>query len=120
MVGGFANVGAPHNLVEALNRQGARDLTLIANSGANPREGALTMATLIDDRRVKKVIFAFTAATHPSRPVGLQALQASALRRHEDDGLRPLPFLARAWQSGTPGIACPKAMAESLDLAWEP
>src|SRR4051794_21813498 len=74
MVAGFSAPGIPHSLVKALYNQGARDLTLIANSGGAGREGMVTMATLIDARRVRKVVFAFTAGTHPSRPVTLQKL----------------------------------------------
>jgi 3-oxoacid CoA-transferase A subunit len=114
MVGGFAHVGAPHNLVEALNRQGAKDLTLIANSGANPREGALTMATLIDGRRVKKVIFAFTAATHPSRPVGLQALQASGEVEAELVPQGTLAERIRCGGAGIPAFYTPAAVGTEL------
>jgi 3-oxoacid CoA-transferase A subunit len=60
-----------------------------------------TMATLIDELRVKKVIFAFTAATHPSRPVGLQKLQADGVVETE---LVPQGTLAERIRSGGAGI----------------
>ena len=100
-VPGFSNVGAPHNLVAALYRQGARDLTLIANSGAAGREGMVTMANLIDERRVRKVVFAFTAGTHPSRPVALQKLEAAGEIEAE---LVPQGTLAERIRAGGAGI----------------
>ena len=119
MVAGFANVGAPHNLVSALCRQGARDLTLIANSGANPREGALTMATLIDDLRVKKVIFAFTASTHPSRPVGLQKLQADGVVEAELVPQGTLAERIRCGGAGIPAFYTPAAVGTELAAGKE-
>jgi 3-oxoacid CoA-transferase A subunit len=100
-VPGFSMVGAPHNLVVALHRQGAKDLTLIANSGAAGRDDMVTMATLIDERRVRKVVFAFTAGTHPSRPVTLQKLEEAGEIEAE---LVPQGTLAERIRSGGAGI----------------
>jgi 3-oxoacid CoA-transferase A subunit len=114
MVGGFASAGVPHNLVAALHAQGAKDLTLIANSGATGRDGMVTMATLIDDRRVRKVIFAFTAGTHPSRPVSLQLLEEAG---EIDAELVPQGTLAeriRAGGSGIPAFYTPTAVGTAL------
>ncbi len=101
LVPGFSHVGVPHNLVAALHRQGARDLTIIANSGVTPRDDILTMATLIDDRRVRKVVFAFTAGTHPSRPVTLQKLEEAGEIEAE---LVPQGTLAERIRAGGAGI----------------
>jgi 3-oxoacid CoA-transferase A subunit len=114
MVGGFAGRGEPFNLVAALYRQGAKDLTLIANSGANPREGMATMANLIDEHRVKKVVFAFTAATHPSRPVGLQALQASGEVEAELVPQGTLAERIRCGGAGIPAFYTPAAVGTEL------
>jgi 3-oxoacid CoA-transferase A subunit len=114
MVGGFAGRGEPFNLVSALYRQGAKGLTLIANSGANPRDGMMTMANLIDERRVKKVIFAFTAATHPSRPVGLQALQASGEVEAELVPQGTLAERIRCGGAGIPAFYTPAAVGTEL------
>jgi 3-oxoacid CoA-transferase A subunit len=100
MVPGFSQVGVPHNLVAALHRQGAKDLTLIANS-AGALEGVVTMSSLIDERRVRKVVFAFTAGTHPSRPVMLQKLQAAGEIEAE---LVPQGTLAERIRAGGAGI----------------
>ena len=101
LIPGFSNVGAPHNLIAALHRQRAKDLTLIANSGAAGRDDMVTMATLIDERRVKKVVFAFTAGTHPSRPVTLQKLEEAGEIEAE---LVPQGTLAERIRAGGAGI----------------
>jgi 3-oxoadipate CoA-transferase alpha subunit len=59
------------------------------------------MATLIDDRRVRKVVFAFTAGTHPSRPVTLQRLEDSGEIVAE---LVPQGTLAERIRAGGAGI----------------
>ena len=100
MVPGFSMVGAPHNLIAALHRQGAKDLTLISNS-AGARDDITTMTNLIDDRRVRKVVFAFTAGTHPSRPMTLQKLEAAGEIEAE---LVPQGTLAERIRAGGAGI----------------
>ena len=114
MVGGFANAARRTTWSRRCNRQGARDLTLIANSGANPVRAHVTMATLIDDRRVKKVIFAFTAATHPSRPVGLQALQASGEVEAEIVPQGTLAERIRCGGAGIPAFYTPAAVGTEM------
>ncbi len=59
------------------------------------------MATLIDDRRVRKVVFAFTAGTHPSRPVTLQKLEEAGEIEAE---LVPQGTLAERIRAGGAGI----------------
>jgi 3-oxoadipate CoA-transferase alpha subunit len=63
---GFGGVGIPRNLLAALNRQGAKQLTGISN-GAGARGGKVDVGTLIAAGQVQKMICAFTAATHPSQ-----------------------------------------------------
>jgi len=63
---GFGGVGIPRNLLAALNRQGAKNLTGISN-GAGARGGKADVGTLVAVGQVKKMICAFTAATHPSQ-----------------------------------------------------
>ena len=58
MFPGFAGVGAPPNLIGALNRQGAKNLTGVSNN---------VVGSLVEAGQMKKVICAFTASTHPSR-----------------------------------------------------
>ena len=63
---GFGNVGVPRNLLAALNRQGAKNLTGISNN-AGAVEDRVQIGTLVEARQIKKMICAFTAPTHPSR-----------------------------------------------------
>lgn len=113
MVPGFSNVGAPHNLVAALYRQGAKDLTLIANS-ANTREGMVSMTNLIDERRVKKVVFAFTAGTHPSRPMTLQKLEEAGEIVAELVPQGTLAERIRAGGAGIPAFYTPASVGTAL------
>lgn len=65
--GGFAMPGVPFNLIKALLEQGAKQLTLVANTtgGAQlPRMPDIGM--LVENGQVRKVICAFTAATRPT------------------------------------------------------
>ena len=63
---GFGGVGVPRNLLAALLRQGAKNLTGISNN-AGTLDGKVDIGTLIDAGQVKKMYCAFTAPTHPSR-----------------------------------------------------
>lgn len=56
MVGGFGVPGQPVELLEALHRNGADDLTIIANNAGTGDEG---LAALIADGRVRKIICSF-------------------------------------------------------------
>ena len=63
---GFGGVGVPRNLLEALHRQGAKNLTGISNN-AGTMDEKVDVGTLIGAGRVKKMVCAFTAPTHPSQ-----------------------------------------------------
>jgi 3-oxoadipate CoA-transferase alpha subunit len=67
-VGGFSGVGTPFNLIKALLEQGARQLTFVVNStGTGPGGSRMPdIGMLVENRQVKKVICAFTAATRAS------------------------------------------------------
>ena len=52
MVGGFGQAGSPFNLVEALVKQGAHNLTVVSNSISQ-------VAPLVENRRVRKLIASF-------------------------------------------------------------
>ncbi|PWT83219.1 MAG: 3-oxoadipate CoA-transferase [Blastocatellia bacterium] len=56
MVGGFGTAGMPSELIDALIRQGARDLTIVSNNAGNGDTG---LAALLKMRRVKKIICSF-------------------------------------------------------------
>jgi 3-oxoadipate CoA-transferase alpha subunit len=66
MFAGFGGVGAPQNLIAALHRQGAYDLTGISNE-AGGVDGRVDVGTLVEAGQIRKMICCFTAATHPSR-----------------------------------------------------
>ncbi|MGA5877337.1 3-oxoacid CoA-transferase subunit A [Streptomyces cellulosae] len=56
LVGGFGLAGMPFDLVDALIRQGAGDLTVVSNNAGN---GDVGLAALLKAGRVRKVICSF-------------------------------------------------------------
>jgi 3-oxoadipate CoA-transferase alpha subunit len=65
--GGFAMPGVPFNLIKALLEQGAKNLTLVANTTGGAQQPRMPdIGMLVENGRVKKVICAFTAATRPT------------------------------------------------------
>ena len=63
---GFGGVGLPRNLLAAVNRQGATQLTGISNN-AGSLDTKIDVGTLVAAGQIKKMICAFTAPTHPSQ-----------------------------------------------------
>jgi 3-oxoadipate CoA-transferase alpha subunit len=60
MIGGFGGAGMPAELIDALIRQGARDLTIVNNNAGNADFG---LALLLKERRVRKIICSFPRQT---------------------------------------------------------
>src|SRR5258706_4700504 len=60
MIGGFGTAGMPVELIDALIRQGARDLTIVNNNAGNADAG---LALLLKARRVRKIICSFPRQT---------------------------------------------------------
>jgi 3-oxoadipate CoA-transferase alpha subunit len=56
MIGGFGSAGMPAELIDALIRQGARDLTIVNNNAGNADAG---LALLLKERRVRKIVCSF-------------------------------------------------------------
>lgn len=56
LVGGFGMAGMPFDLIDALIRQGATDLTVVANNAGN---GEVGLAALLKAGRVSKVLCSF-------------------------------------------------------------
>jgi 3-oxoadipate CoA-transferase alpha subunit len=56
LVGGFGLAGMPFDLIDALIRQGAESLTIVANNAGN---GEVGLAALLKARRVRKVVCSF-------------------------------------------------------------
>ena len=63
---GFGGVGVPRNLLAALHRQGAKNLSGISNN-AGTMDDKVDVGTLIQAGQVRKMVCAFTAPTHPSQ-----------------------------------------------------
>ena len=60
MIGGFGTAGMPAELIDALLRRGARDLTIVNNNAGNADMG---LALLFKERRVRKIICSFPRQT---------------------------------------------------------
>lgn len=56
LVGGFGLAGMPFDLIDALIRQGAKDLTIVSNNAGN---GDVGLAALLKAGRVRKVVCSF-------------------------------------------------------------
>lgn len=56
MIGGFGEAGSPIELIHALIDHGAKDLTIVSN---NTGSGHVGLASLIEHKRVKKMICSF-------------------------------------------------------------
>lgn len=105
LVAGFGP-GTPWNLIRALYEQGAKDLTIVCNSGsggsaAMGRDDLVTHNTLIEAGRVRRVIASFTASPHPSRKVAIETLHEAGMIEAE---LVPQGTLAERIRAGGAGI----------------
>jgi 3-oxoadipate CoA-transferase, alpha subunit len=56
LVGGFGTAGQPHELLEALIEQGARELTIVCNNAGNGNSG---LAALLAAGRVRRIVCSF-------------------------------------------------------------
>ena len=78
MIPGFAGPGTPRNLIAALIKQGAKNLTGISNHpGAGPYDDQLDLGDLIKNGQVRKMICCFTAAPHPSQATDFEIMHES-------------------------------------------
>lgn len=59
LIGGFGGSGNPHNLINALVEQGAKELTIVSNDWTQ-------WTSLLENGQVRKIISGFT--NHPFRP----------------------------------------------------
>lgn len=104
MIGNFAGPGGtPYFLIHALQRQGAKDLTIIANTA-----GGIGLTLDYDDHRVlfqnqqvKKVIATFPFSTSPSRP---SPAEDQILAEEVELELVPQGTLAERIRCGAAGI----------------
>ncbi|HTE85626.1 MAG TPA: CoA transferase subunit A [Dehalococcoidia bacterium] len=101
LIAGFGP-GTPWNLIRALYQQGAKDLTLAFNiANRVSREDAVGIGDLVNAGRVRKVIAAFTAATHPSQENPIEQLCESDAIEWE---ITPQGTLAERIRAGGAGI----------------
>jgi 3-oxoadipate CoA-transferase, alpha subunit len=56
LVGGFGTAGQPVELIDALRRTGAADLTIVSNNAGNGSSG---LAALLADGRVRRIVCSF-------------------------------------------------------------
>src|SRR5499427_7986245 len=115
--GGFAVVGMPINLYQAVAKQGARRLTCVSNStrgGATLPADAPDMGWLIRNGQVKKVICAFTAPTRASQRLVLTEYVEKGLIEAELVPQGTLAERMRAAGAGIPAFYTPAAVGTEL------
>ncbi|MBM4445584.1 MAG: CoA transferase subunit A [Chloroflexi bacterium] len=105
MIGNFAGPGGtPFYLIQALRRQGARNLTIIANTAGGI---GLTLdyddhRVLFENKQVRKVIASFPFSTSASRP---SAAEKQILSGEVELEILPQGTLAERIRAGGAGIA---------------
>ena len=103
MSSGFAGPGTPRNLIGALLRQGAKDLTIIANTPAgiaDQMSARMDVGRLIGQGQVRKVVAAFTARTTNLELAFEQLYEAGKIQGE----LVPQGTLAERIRAGGAGI----------------
>ncbi len=112
---GFAMPGTPFNLIRALLEQGAKRLTLVANTtGGSQQPRMPDIGMLVENGQVAKVICAFTAATRPTDVLPFSQYYESG---RVDAELVPQGTLAerlRAAGAGIPAFYTPTAVGTEL------
>ena len=100
MIPDFGGVGAPQNLIAALHRQGADNLTGISNNHGGV-DGRVDVGILVGAGRVRKMITSFTAPTHPSRMTAFAKMYNDGTIEGE---LVPQGTLAERIRAGGAGV----------------
>src|SRR6185437_9069246 len=118
--GGFAMPGTPFNLIKALKEQGAKHLTLVANTTGGAQQPRMPdIGMLVENGQVAKVICAFTAATRPTDVLPFTKYYESG---EVDAELVPQGTLAermRAAGAGIPAFYTPTAVGTELAAGRE-
>ncbi len=91
---GFGGVGVPRNLLAALNRQGAKDLTGVSNNAGTVDEN-IDIGTLVEARQMKKMICAFVL--HPDFSGYRVGRRQGAPRDQRPDACPGAPIARRLW-----------------------
>lgn len=115
--GGFAVVGVPINLYQALAAQGAKGLTCVSNTtrgGATLPPDAPSMEWLIRNDQVRKVVCAFTAPTRASQRLVFTEYYESGRIEAELVPQGTLAERLRAAGAGVPAFYTPAAVGTEL------
>src|SRR5580698_8686910 len=113
--GGFAMPGTPFNLIKALMEQGAKRLTLVANTTGGAQQPRMPdMGMLVENGQVAKVICAFTAATRPTDTLPFTKYYESGLIEAELVPQGTLAERMRAAGAGIPAFYTPAAVGTEL------
>src|SRR5580700_9920125 len=115
--GGFAVVGMPINLYQAVVNQRATNLTCVSNStrgGATLPADAPDMGQMIKNGQVRKVICAFTAPTRASQRLILSEYVERGLIEAELVPQGTLAERMRAAGAGIPAFYTPAAVGTEL------
>jgi 3-oxoacid CoA-transferase subunit A len=91
--GGFGCCGVPENLINALRKQGTRNLTLVSN---NPGTDGFGIGLLIENRQVKKMIASYVGSN--------RFFEKLALGGEIEVDLNPQGTLAERMRAGGAGI----------------
>jgi 3-oxoadipate CoA-transferase, alpha subunit len=113
LLGGFGDPGLPGQILEALRRQGAKNLTIVHNGAGG---GTHSLGGLIHDGKVRKLIASF-----PSNP-GNQSFQEKYLKGEIELELVPQGTLAeriRAAGAGLGGFFTPTGAGTDLAAGKE-
>jgi 3-oxoadipate CoA-transferase alpha subunit len=114
-VGGFAMPGVPFNLLRALLEQGAKQLTMIANTTGGAQQPRMPdLGMLVENGQVKKVICAFTAATRPTDVLPFTKYYESGEVEAELVPQGTLAERLRAAGAGIPAFYTPTAVGTEL------
>src|SRR5690349_5470447 len=113
--GGFAMPGTPFNLIKALLDQGAKRLTLVANTTGGAQQPRMPdIGMLVENGQVAKVICAFTAATRPTDVLPFTRYYEAGKVEAELVPQGTLAERLRAAGAGIPAFYTPTAVGTEL------
>ena len=113
--GGFAMPGTPFNLIKALMQQGAKRLTLVANTTGGAQQPRMPdIGMLVENGQVAKVICAFTAAPRPTDVLPFTQYYESGEVEAELVPQGTLAERLRAAGAGIPAFFTPTAVGTEL------
>jgi 3-oxoadipate CoA-transferase alpha subunit len=118
--GGFAMPGTPFNLIKALLQQGAKRLTLVANTTGGAQQPRMPdIGMLVENGQVAKVICAFTAATRPTDVLPFTKYYEAGEVEAELVPQGTLAERLRAAGAGIPAFYTPTAVGTELAAGRE-